>query len=227
MLYNYLIVEDDLEMGKLLEQGLKSAQVQVHLAHDGAQALNLLTEIQCEIIILDVNLPGIGGFELARRIRANGITTPILFLTAQDSLADKVTGFEVGADDYLAKPFQFIELDVRIKALRRRSNISQSSELKYGNLTLILPTQRVTIGDKAILLSPREFSLIVFLLLSPDVIFSRRQILDEIWGGSDFVDLNIVDQYVSYLRKKIDKELGFSLIETIRGVGYRIPRLPS
>ena len=221
---NYLVVEDDPEMAALLKQGLESNGVNVVVASDGKIALAQCLLQNFEIIILDVNLPGYDGFELARRIRSEEIAVPILFLTAQDSLSDKVTGFDVGGDDYLAKPFQFIELNARIKALRRRSALGAPNNLSYGNLRLDLPTQRVSIGDKAILLSPREFSLLAFLLRTPDVIYSRRQILEEIWGGSDFVDLNIVDQYVSYLRKKVDKDLGFSIIETIRGVGYRIPR---
>ena len=221
---NYLVVEDDPEMAALLKQGLESNGVNVVVASDGKIALAQCLLQNFEIIILDVNLPGYDGFELARRIRSEEIAVPILFLTAQDSLSDKVTGFDVGGDDYLAKPFQFIELNARIKALRRRSALGAPNNLSYGNLRLDLPTQRVSIGDKAILLSPREFSLLAFLLRTPDVIYSRRQILEEIWGGADFVDLNIVDQYVSYLRKKVDKDLGFSIIETIRGVGYRIPR---
>lgn len=223
-MFNYLVVEDDPEMAGLLKQGLESPGVNVVVAPNGKVALAQCLLQNFEIIILDVNLPGYNGFELARRIRAEGMTAPILFLTAQDSLSNKVTGFEVGGDDYLAKPFQFIELDARIKALRRRSAIGASNTLSYGILRIDLPTQRVSIGEKAILLSPREFSLLAFLLRTPDVIYSRQQILEEIWGGSDFVDLNIVDQYVSYLRKKVDKDLGLSIIETIRGVGYRIPR---
>ena len=223
-MFNYLVVEDDQEMSALLKRGLETKGINIILATDGKEAIEKLQRESFEIIILDVNLPDFTGFELARRIRAEGDATPILFLTAQDSLSDKVTGFEVGGDDYLIKPFQFIELDARIKALRRRSALGQSNVISYGNLRMDLPTQRVTIGEKLILLSPREFSLLAFLLRTPDVIYSRRQILDEIWGGSDFVDMNIVDQYVSYLRKKIDKELGSTIIETIRGVGYRSPR---
>lgn len=222
---NYLIVEDDQEMAALLKRGLETKGINIVLAVDGKTAIDKLQRESFEIIILDVNLPDFNGFELARRIRAEGDLTPILFLTAQDSLSDKVTGFEVGGDDYLIKPFQFIELAARIKALRRRSTLGQSNVISYGILRMDLPTQRVTIGEKSILLSPREFSLLAFLLRTPDVIYSRRQILDEIWGGSDFVDVNIVDQYVSYLRKKMDKELGSTIIETIRGVGYRSPRL--
>lgn len=221
---NYLIVEDDQEMAALLKRGLETKGINIVLVPEGKEAIEKLQRESFEIIILDVNLPDFNGFELARRIRAEGNSTPILFLTAQDSLSDKVTGFEVGGDDYLIKPFQFIELAARIKALRRRSTLGQSNVISYGILRMDLPTQRVTVGEKSILLSPREFSLLAFLLRTPDIIYSRRQILDEIWGGSDFVDENIVDQYVSYLRKKIDKELGTSIIETIRGVGYRSPR---
>jgi DNA-binding response OmpR family regulator len=221
---NYLVVEDDTEMSALIKQGLGSAGIEISIAQNGNEALIACQSNYFDIIILDVNLPGYSGFEISRRIRAMGIDTPILFLTAQDSLSDKVTGFEVGGDDYLVKPFQFIELEARIKALRRRPSIGHVGNLSYGSLRIELATQRVTIGEKSVLLSPREFSLLALLLRVPDVIYSRKQILDEIWGGSDYVDLNIVDQYVSYLRKKIDKEFGEPLIETIRGVGYRIPK---
>jgi len=220
----YLVVEDDPEMASLLKQALETEAISVVLSPNGDDALKQVQGELFEIVILDVNLPGLTGFEIARQIRSLAISTPILFLTAQDSLSDKVTGFEVGGDDYLIKPFQFIELAARIKALRRRATVGQSNILKFKSLRMELPTQRVAIGEKTIFLSPREFSLLALLLRSPDVIFSRRQILNEIWGGADFVDENIVDQYISYLRKKIDKDLGSSIIETVRGVGYRSPR---
>jgi DNA-binding response OmpR family regulator len=221
---SYLVVEDDPEMAGLLQRALEDNTTSVVIAENSGVALEKILIESFEIILLDVNIPGLNGFEVARRIRAEGITTPILFLTAQDSLSDKVTGFEVGGDDYLVKPFQFIELMARIKALRRRSAAGYTNTITYKSLQMDLPTQRVTVGKKSILLSPREFSLLAFLLRSPDVIFSRHQILNEIWGGAEYVDPNIVDQYVSYLRKKIEKELGSTIIETIRGVGYRCPR---
>jgi two-component system OmpR family response regulator len=220
----YLVVEDDKEMASLIKRGLETTEIKVIVVHDGETALTKLRLEAFDIAILDVMIPKVSGLEIARRIRSEGIDTPILFLTAKDSLSDRVTGLEVGGDDYLVKPFEFIELNARIKALTRRTSVKAKDSFRYGDIHMDLLTQRVSRGDKAINLSPREFALLALLIKYQDVVFSRKQILDEIWEGSDFVDPNIVDQYVSYVRKKID--VGeTSVIETIRGVGYRTPKL--
>jgi two-component system OmpR family response regulator len=220
----YLVVEDDKEMASLIKRGLETTEIKVIVVHDGETALTKLRLEAFDIAILDVMIPKVSGLEIARRIRSEGIDTPILFLTAKDSLSDRVTGLEVGGDDYLVKPFEFIELNARIKALTRRTSVKAKDSFRYGDIHIDLLTQRVSRGDKAINLSPREFALLALLIKYQDVVFSRKQILDEIWEGSDFVDPNIVDQYVSYVRKKID--VGeTSVIETIRGVGYRTPKL--
>jgi two-component system OmpR family response regulator len=220
----YLLVEDDKEMASLIKRGLENTDTKVIMVHDGEAALTKLRLEEFDLAILDVMIPKVSGLEIARRIRSEGIDTPILFLTARDSLSDRVTGLEVGGDDYLVKPFEFIELNARIKALTRRTSTKIKDSFRYGDIHINLLTQRVTRADKAINLSPREFALLVMLIKYQDVIFSRKQILDEIWEGSDFVDPNIVDQYVSYVRKKMDVGTT-SVIETIRGVGYRTPKL--
>jgi two-component system OmpR family response regulator len=220
----YLLVEDDKEMASLIKRGLENTEVKVIVVHDGEAALTKLRLEEFDLAILDVMIPKVSGLEIARRIRSEGNETPILFLTARDSLSDRVTGLEVGGDDYLVKPFEFIELNARIKALTRRTSGKIKDSFRYGDIQLDLLTQRVTRGDQAINLSPREFALLALLIKYQDVVFSRKQILDEIWDGSDFVDPNIVDQYVSYVRKKIDVG-ATSVIETIRGVGYRTPKL--
>ena len=194
------------------------------VVHDGEAALTKLRLEDFDLAILDVMIPKVSGLEIARRIRSEGIETPVLFLTARDSLSDRVTGLEVGGDDYLVKPFEFIELNARIKALTRRTSAKIKDSFRYGDIQIDLLTQRVTRADQAINLSPREFALLALLIKYQDVVFSRKQILDEIWDGSHFVDPNIVDQYVSYVRKKIDVG-ATSVIETIRGVGYRTPKL--
>lgn len=220
----YLVVEDDKEMASLIKRGLEKSDVKVFIVHDGESALRKLRLEEFDLAILDVMIPKVSGLEIARKVRSEGIDTPILFLTAKDSLSDKVTGLEVGGDDYLVKPFEFIELNARIRALTRRTAAKAKDSFRYGDIQINLLTQRVTRGDKEINLSPREFALLALLIKYQDVVFSRKQILDEIWEGSDFVDPNIVDQYVSYVRKKID--IGAtSVIETIRGVGYRTPKL--
>ena len=220
----YLVVEDDKEMASLIKRGLETAEIKVIVVHDGEAALTKLRFEEFDLAILDVMIPKVSGLEIARRIRSEGIDTPILFLTAKDSLSDRVTGLEVGGDDYLIKPFEFIELNARIRALTRRTSAKAKDSFRYGDIHIDLLTQRVSRGDKAINLSPREFALLALLIKYQDVVFSRKQILDEIWEGSDFVDPNIVDQYVSYVRKKIDVG-ATSVIETIRGVGYRTPKL--
>jgi len=220
----YLIVEDDKEMASLIKRGLEATEIKVIVVHDGEAALTKLRLEEFDIAILDVMIPKVSGLEIARRIRSEGIDTPILFLTAKDSLSDRVTGLEVGGDDYLVKPFEFIELNARIKALTRRTSVKARDSFRYGDIKIDLLTQRVTRAQKPINLSPREFALLALLVKYQDVVFSRKQILDEIWEGSDFVDPNIVDQYVSYVRKKIDVGTT-SVIETIRGVGYRTPKL--
>jgi two-component system OmpR family response regulator len=220
----YLIVEDDKEMASLIKRGLETSEIKVVVVHDGDAALTKLRLEDFDLAILDVMIPKVSGLEIARRVRSEGIDTPILFLTAKDSLSDRVTGLEVGGDDYLVKPFEFIELNARIRALTRRTSVKARDSFRYGDIHIDLLTQRVTRGNKAINLSPREFALLALLIKYQDVVFSRKQILDEIWEGSDFVDPNIVDQYVSYVRKKIDAGTT-SVIETIRGIGYRTPKL--
>lgn len=222
----YLVVEDDKEMASLIKRGLETTENKVIVVHDGESALLKLRLEEFDLAILDVMIPKVSGLEVARRVRADGIDTPILFLTAKDSLSDRVTGLEVGGDDYLVKPFEFIELNARIRALTRRTSVKAKDSFQYGDIHLDLPTQRVTRSGNPINLSPREFALLVHLIKHQDVVFTRKQIMDEIWGGSDYVDPNIVDQYVSYVRKKID--IGSdSVIETIRGIGYRSPKLHS
>lgn len=220
----YLIVEDDKEMASLIKRGLETTENKVVVVHDGESALLKLRLEEFDLAILDVMIPKISGLEVARRVRADGIDTPILFLTAKDSLSDRVTGLEVGGDDYLVKPFEFIELNARIRALTRRTSAKAKDYLHYGDIHIDLPTQRVTRDGQLINLSPREFALLALFIKYQDVVFSRKQILDEIWTSADYVDPNIVDQYVSYLRKKMDVG-SQSIIETIRGVGYRSPKL--
>ena len=219
-----LLVEDDREISSLIKGGLENLGTTVVTVFDGESALSKLRLEDFDVAILDVMIPKISGLEVARRIRADGVETPILFLTAKDSLSDRVTGLEVGGDDYLVKPFEFIELNARIKALIRRSSLKVENTLIYGDIRIEPLTQRITKAGQTINLSPREFSLLTLLIRNKDVIFSRKQILDEIWESSEFVDPNIVDQYVSYIRRKIDTKSD-SIIETIRGVGYRIPKL--
>ena len=218
---HYLIVEDEVEMATLIRNALENENTKISIAHDGEVAIRKLQSEEFDLAIMDIMIPKIDGLEVAKRIRLAGINLPILFLTARDDVTDRVKGLEVGGDDYLVKPFEFIELKARIKALTRRVNKKSKDLFVIGELRVEVSTQRVYLDSKLLTLSPKEFSLLLFLVRNMDMPFSRQQILEEVWGTTDFIDPNVVDQYVSYLRKKLDSKSKPPLIETIRGVGYR------
>jgi DNA-binding response OmpR family regulator len=218
---HYLIVEDEVEMATLIRHALENETTKISIAHDGEVAIRKLQSEEFDLAIMDIMIPKIDGLEVAKRIRLAGINLPILFLTARDDVTDRVKGLEVGGDDYLVKPFEFIELKARIKALTRRVNKKSKDLFVIGELRVEVSSQRVYLDSKLLTLSPKEFSLLLFLVRNMDIPFSRQQILEEVWGTTDFIDPNVVDQYVSYLRKKLDSKSKPPLIETIRGVGYR------
>ena len=217
---HYLIVEDEIEMATLIQLALENENTKISIAHDGEDAIRKLQSEDFDLAIMDIMIPKVDGLEVARRIRLAGINLPILFLTARDAVADRVKGLDVG-DDYLVKPFEFIELKARARALTRRVNKKTKDLFVLGELRLEVSTQRVYLGMKLLTLSQKEFSLLFFLFRNADVSFTRQQILEEVWGSTDFIDSNVVDQYVSYLRKKIEIKGSPPIIETIRGVGYR------
>lgn len=217
---HYLIVEDEIEMATLIQLALENENTKISIARDGEDAIRKLQSEDFDLAIMDIMIPKVDGLEVARRIRLAGINLPILFLTARDAVADRVKGLDVG-DDYLVKPFEFIELKARIRALTRRVNKKTKDLFVLGELRLEVSTQRVYLGMKLLTLSQKEFSLLFFLVRNADVSFTRQQILEEVWGSPDFIDSNVVDQYVSYLRKKIEFKGSPPIIETIRGVGYR------
>jgi DNA-binding response OmpR family regulator len=218
---HYLIVEDEVEMATLIRHALENETTKISIAHDGEVAIRKLQSEEFDLAIMDIMIPKIDGLEVAKRIRLAGINLPILFLTARDDVTDRVKGLEVGGDDYLVKPFEFIELKARIKALTRRVNKKSKDLFVIGELRVEVSSQRVYLDSKLLTLSPKEFSLLLFLVRNMDIPFSRQQILEEVWGTTDFIDPNVVDQYISYLRKKLDSKSKPPLIETIRGVGYR------
>jgi DNA-binding response OmpR family regulator len=218
---HYLIVEDEVEMATLIRHALENETTKISIAHDGEVAIRKLQSEEFDLAIMDIMIPKIDGLEVAKRIRLAGINLPILFLTARDDVTDRVKGLEVGGDDYLVKPFEFIELKARIKALTRRVNKKSKDLFVIGELRVEVSSQRVYLDSKLLTLSPKEFSLLLFLVRNMDIPFSRQQILEEVWGTTDFIDPNVVDQYVSYLRKKLDSKSKPPMIETIRGVGYR------
>ncbi|MDP9028553.1 MAG: response regulator transcription factor [Actinomycetota bacterium] len=221
-----LVVDDEVEMAALLARGLVGEGYEVDVAADGIQAMTLAGEQKYDLAVLDVTMPGMSGFELCRRLRDQVRGIGILLLTARDAVDDRVRGLDAGADDYLTKPFAFAELAARLRALRRREAVAASS-IEIGGLTIDLETQRISAGDNGTRLSRTEFDLLRLLALRPDEVVPRSEILETIWGSTGHIDPNIVDQYVSYLRKKLDAiEAGVRIV-TARGVGFRLTADPT
>jgi DNA-binding response OmpR family regulator len=221
-----LVVDDELEMATLLARGLVGEGYEVDVAPDGIRAMTLASEHRYDLAVLDVTMPGMSGFELCRRLRDQVRGIGIILLTARDSVDDRVRGLDVGADDYLTKPFAFAELAARLRALRRRESVSSSS-LQIGRLSIDLQSQRITCDEGESRLSRTEFDLLRLLASRPEQVLTRAEILDTIWGASSYIDSNIVDQYVSYLRKKLDSVDSGVRIATSRGVGFRLTAEPA
>jgi two-component system OmpR family response regulator len=215
-----LIVEDDAEMGRLLERGLIAEGYEVLVVQNGIDALIAVANNDFSLAAMDVMLPRMSGFELCRRIRDSGSTMPVLLLTARDSVEDRVFGLDSGADDYLTKPFAFVELTARIRALLRREAGSDKLTMTVGGLTLDSTALRVSMGDRQVSMSPKEFALLRLLATRIGSTVSRVSILEEVWGSAENIDHNIVEQYVSYLRRKLDPDETGVQIVTVRGAGY-------
>jgi len=219
-----LVVEDETRMSRLLKRGLEEEGHAVDLAADGPEGLWLATENPYSAIVLDVMLPGFDGFELCRRLRAAGVWAPVLMLTARDGVDDRVRGLDAGADDYLVKPFSLLELAARLRALARRDDRARPAVLREGDLKLDPASKRAWRGGAELRLSPKEFSLLELFLRHPGAVLTRSQILDAAWDFAYDGTSNVVDQYVTYLRKKIDVPFGRHDLETVRGMGYRLRR---
>jgi two-component system OmpR family response regulator len=217
-----LVVEDSTRMAGLLKRGLEEEGYTVAVAPDGEEALWSSSEIPPDAIILDVVLPDMDGFEICRRIRERGNWSPVLMLTARDALEDRVQGLDVGADDYLTKPFAFSELAARLRALMRRGPIERPAVLRVGDLSLDPARRVVRRGDMAIDLTAKEYSLLEYFMRHPGEVLTRSQILDHVWDFAYEGDSNVVDVYVRYLRQKIDRPFGIRSIETVRRAGYRL-----
>lgn len=218
-----LVVEDEEKIARLLELELEFEGYSVTKALDGIQALEEFRKRKWDLILLDVMLPGISGIELLRRIRMNDRLTPVLLLTAKDSVEDKVSGLDLGANDYITKPFQIEELLARVRAALRVTYVEQMEEtdwIKIADLKLNEKTREVMRGEDSVELTPREYDLLAFLLKNKRQVLNRDQILEAVWGYDFMGDTNVVDVYIRYLRKKIDFTEKKPLIHTIRGVGY-------
>lgn len=209
-------------MSRLLKRGLEEEGHAVDLAGDGPEGLWLATENPYAAIVLDVMLPGFDGFELCRKLRAAGVWVPVLMLTARDAVNDRVRGLDAGADDYMVKPFSLLELAARLRALVRRDDRARPVLLTEGDLKLDPASKRAWRGRAELQLSPKEFSLLELFLRHPGTVLTRSQILDAAWDFAYDGTSNVVDQYVTYLRKKIDVPFGRHDLETVRGMGYRL-----
>ncbi len=209
-------------MARLLKRGLEEEGHAVDVGADGPEGLWLATENSYGLIVLDVMLPGFDGFELCRKLRAAGDWTPVLMLTARDAVDDRVRGLDAGADDYLVKPFSLRELSARLRALSRRDDRARPVVLSEGDLRLDPAAKRAWRGSAELALSPKEFSLLELFLRHPGAVLTRSQIIDAAWDFAYEGTSNVVDQYVTYLRRKIDAPFGRHDIETVRGMGYRL-----
>jgi len=222
MLMNILIVEDDAEMADLLVRGLREESYQVDLARDGGAALRLSGKNSFDLILLDVMLPGTDGLEVARRLRLRGEQAPVLMLTARDALPDIVKGLDAGADDYLTKPFSFLELLARVRALGRRSPYRPKNVLQVEDLVLDVTSYRVFRSGEELHLSLTEFRLLELLMRNPGRVVSRQSIFDALWGCRREIEDNTIDAFIRLLRRKVDPPRRLSLIRTHRGFGYSV-----
>ena len=219
-----LLVEDDVRLSRALKRALEEEMHAVQAVSDGPAALERAAESEYDVIVLDIMLPSIDGLEVCREMRATGVRTPILILTARGDVGDRVLGLDAGADDYLPKPFALPELMARIRALARRDyrNFSADRMLQAGGLTLDPSSHSASRGGREIYLTVKEFLLLDLLLRHRGQVLTRSQILDHVWDFDSDLSSNVVDIYMHYLRKKIDKGFDQPLIQTIRGVGYRL-----
>ena len=217
-----LVIEDEVRMAQLVKRALEEEGHAVDVAGDGPEGLWMATEVPYAAIVLDVMLPGFDGFELCRRLREADSWVPVLMLTARDEVGDRVRGLDAGADDYLVKPFSLMELAARVRALTRREDHRRPAVLAIGDLKLDPATKRAWRGDTEIELSPKEFALLEFFLRHPGTVLTRSQIIEALWDFAYDGTSNIVDQYVNYLRRKVDAPFGRSDIQTVRGMGYRL-----
>ncbi|PZS19486.1 MAG: DNA-binding response regulator [Pseudonocardiales bacterium] len=222
-----LIVEDELRMAALLKRGLEEDGYAVDVVGTGTDAVWQANEFSYDAVVLDVMLPGMDGVGVCRRLRESGRWMPVLMLTARDSVEDRVRGLDAGADDYLTKPFSFAELSARIRALIRRGAVERPSELHAADLRLDPATRQAWRGQVELDLSTKEFALLELFLRHRGQVLTRTRILEHVWDFAYDGVSNVVDQYVLYLRRKIDRPFGLEQLETVRGAGYRLRAEPT
>jgi two-component system OmpR family response regulator len=217
-----LIVEDESLLASTLTIGLRAEGFEVTAVTNGVDGLRRATEDEFDVVVLDIMLPGLNGYEVLRRMRSHGVWTPVTMLTAKDGEYDQTDAFELGADDYLTKPFSFIVLVARLRALMRRAAPQHPAMLRAGSLTLDPGRREVRRGDTSISLTPREYGLLEYLLRHKDTVVTKADILQNVWDANQDAADNVVEVYVGYVRRKVDIPFGVKTIETVRGVGYRL-----
>jgi two-component system OmpR family response regulator len=217
-----LVIEDEVALAETIRRGLISERFAVNVEHRGDVGFTTAIAEQFDAIVLDIMLPGKSGYEIVRGLRAQGVWTPILMLSAKDGEYDLADAFDLGADDYLVKPFSFVVLFARLRALMRRGAPERPAVLRVGDLILDPASHEVRRGDQQVTLTPREFSVLEFLMRNHDTVVSKGEIVRGVWDTNYEGDDNIVEVYIAYLRRKIDSPFSRSSIETVRGVGYRL-----
>lgn len=222
-----LVVDDEVEMTELLARGLGADGHHVEQARDGIAAMSAARGGQFDLAVVDLMMPGMSGFELSRRLKEFDPTIAVILLTARHEVDDRVRGLDSGADDYMVKPFDLAELSARIRAVRRRDALHAPARIDVGELVIDLHRHRVRVGEQDIPMSRTEFDVLRSLASSPNETRSRAAILDDVWESTAHIDSNVVDQYVSYLRRKIDHVDAGVRIVTIRGIGFQLVTTPS
>lgn len=217
-----LVVEDEKKLAGLLARGLREEGYAADVADRGEEALWMANAVPYDAIVLDVMLPGLDGFAVCRRLRQEGVWSPVLMLTARDAVDDRVAGLDAGADDYLTKPFSFEELLARLRSLTRRAPVERPPVLTVGDMRLDPAAHRAWRGETELELSAKEFALLELFMRRPGAVLTRGQLLEGAWDIAFESRSNVVDVYVRYLREKIDRPFGCDSIETVRGVGYRL-----